>query len=511
MNSAIEAQLSLSADFPSPPGVATHIIALARDPEVDMPKVAMAISLDSALTMKILRIANSPLYAQRRRIETLRQALVVLGLNATLTLALSFSLVKSLRGGKFNGLDYSLYWRRSLLAGTAARALADAMHQPRAEEYFLAGLLQDVGMLALDRVMPEIYRGDGSASNGAHTAIQQHERKILATDHAAIGARAMRTWKLPEFLCRAIGNSHAIDLGGTPDPALMLDRCVALSGPIADLFLSESTPRPIAETALAVERGVGLDRIAFGQILATIGSIIPETEAIFDARLLGAQNAESLLDQARDVLMLRGRQVMRDVDQFKAAAASAGPRETREPGRTGGIGRDVLAGVQDRPHLEQFLALEFEGCLRQGAPLSLAFGDLDQFKRINDSFGQQAGDRILQKVARVLRENTRESDLIAGCGGEKFVVVLPATDAGTARRICERIVLALNQSPHDGGTSPARVTISVGCATHDAGAPFASVDAFVTAADRALQTARSLGRNRTVCFDPQSTQAMARA
>jgi diguanylate cyclase (GGDEF)-like protein len=276
------------------------------------------------------------------------------------------------------------------------------------------------------------------------------------------------------------------------------------------LFLSESTPRPIAETALAVERGVGLDRIAFGQILATIGSIIPETEAIFDARLLGAQNAESLLDQARDVLMLRGRQVMRDVERFKAAATGNGPRETPEPHRTGG-GRDVLAGVQDRAHLEQVLRREFEGGLRHGSPLSLAFGDLDQFKRINESFGQQAGDRILQKVARVLRENTRERDLIAGYGGEKFVVVLPATDAGTARRICERIVLALNQSPHDGGTSPARVTISVGCATHDAAAPFASVDEFVMAADRALQTARSLGRNRTVCFDPQSTQAMARA
>jgi hypothetical protein len=60
--------------------------------------------------------------------------LVVLGLNATLTLALSFSLMKSLRGGKPNGLNYGLYWRRALLAATAARALGDAMHQSLAEE-----------------------------------------------------------------------------------------------------------------------------------------------------------------------------------------------------------------------------------------------------------------------------------------------------------------------------------------------------------------------------------------
>src|SRR5579859_8291759 len=145
----IEAHLRSLVNFPSPPGVATHIIELARDPEIEMGKVAKALSMDSALSTKVLRIANSPLYAQRRKSENLRQALVVLGLNATLTLALSFSLVKSLRGAKPNGLNFKLYWRRALLAATSARALGDAMHQSLAEEIFLAALLQDVGMLAL--------------------------------------------------------------------------------------------------------------------------------------------------------------------------------------------------------------------------------------------------------------------------------------------------------------------------------------------------------------------------
>src|SRR5436309_4114155 len=122
----------MSVNFPSPPGVATHIIELARDPDIEMGKVAKALSMDSALSTKILRIANSPLYAQRRKSENLRQALVVLGLNATLTLALSFSLVKTLRSGKANGLDHRLYWRRALLSATSARALADAMHHPMA-------------------------------------------------------------------------------------------------------------------------------------------------------------------------------------------------------------------------------------------------------------------------------------------------------------------------------------------------------------------------------------------
>jgi len=203
VNPEIEAHLRRSVNFPSPPGVATHIIELAQDPEIEMGKVAKALSMDSALSSKVLRIANSPLYAQRRKSENLRQALVVLGLNATLTLALSFSLVTSLRGAKPNGLNYKFYWRRALLAATAARALGDAMRQTLAEEIFLAALLQDVGMLALDQAVPDMYR-DGEKLQRDHAALAEHEKKRVQADHAFVGGWLMRTWNLPERLYHAI-------------------------------------------------------------------------------------------------------------------------------------------------------------------------------------------------------------------------------------------------------------------------------------------------------------------
>ncbi len=304
MNPEIEAQLRMSVNFPSPPGVATHIIELAQDPDIEMGKVAKALSMDSALSTKILRIANSPLYAQRRKSENLRQALVVLGLNATLTLALSFSLVKSLRGGKSNGLSYALYWRRALLAATAARALGDAMHQSLAEEIFLAALLQDVGMLALDKAVPDLY-SQGEALQRNHAALAEHEKKRLQVDHAHVGGWLMKGWNLPERLYHAIERSHHLDLSFSADPAQIFDRCVALSGPVADLFLLDPEQRQFAETALCAERSLGLDKMAFGQVLGTIGAMIPETEAIFEADLLAKQHPELILEQAREVLMLR--------------------------------------------------------------------------------------------------------------------------------------------------------------------------------------------------------------
>jgi len=506
LNSEIEAHLRLSVNFPSPPGVATHIIELAQDPEIEMGKVAKALSMDSALSTKVLRIANSPLYAQRRKSENLRQALVVLGLNATLTLALSFSLVKSLRGGKSNGLNYKFYWRRALLAATAARALGDAMRQSLAEEIFLAALLQDVGMLALDQAMPDLYR-DGEKLQRDHAALAEHEKKRLQVDHAHVGGWLMRNWHLPERLYRAIEHSHQLDMTPSTDSAQVFDRCVALSGPMADLFLLDPEQRPFAETALCAERSLGLDKMAFGQVLGTIGAMIPETEAIFDAELLSKQHPELILEQAREVLMLRSLHALREINTLRTSpdAAPAPGLQLEEETR-----RDTLTGVYNRAYLEQFLAREFENSTRHKWPLSVAFVDLDNFKQINESFGQQAGDRVLQATARILRGNTRETDLIARHGGEEFVVVLPATDAETAHSICERIVMAFRNTGHVVGSHHAKVTVSIGCATHGNQIQFGNYTDFVKAADQALYTAKSRGRNRSVPFDRHLSAAAAR-
>jgi diguanylate cyclase (GGDEF)-like protein len=454
----------------------------------------------------VLRVANSPLYCKRRKSENLRQALVVLGLNATLTLALSFSLVKSLRGGKANGLSYGLYWRRALLAATAARALGDAMHQSLAEEIFLAALLQDVGMLALDKALPDLY-SQGEALQRNHSALAEHEKKRLQVDHAYVGGWLMKGWNLPARLHHAIEHSHRLELSHSTDPAQIFDRCVALSGPVADLFLLDPEQRQFAETALCAERSLGLDKMAFGQVLGTISSMIPETEAIFEADLLARQHPELILEQAREVLLLRSLHTLREINTLRAApdGASARALELEEETR-----RDELTGVYTRAYLDQFLGREFDNSTRHKWPLSVAFADLDNFKNINDNFGQQAGDRILQATARILRSNTRETDLIARYGGEEFVVVLPATDAETARNICERIVMAFRNTGHVIGSDHATVTVSVGCATHGTQTLFSNVADFVKAADQALYTAKMRGRNRSVPFDRQLSGTLAR-
>ena len=506
MTPELEKQIKTFVNFPTPPGVASHIIELAQDPDIEMGRVAKAVSMDPALTTKILRIANSPLYAQRRKSENLRQALVVLGLNATLTLALSFTLVRSLRGTKPNGIDFPFYWRRAMIAAIAARALGEARRLPLGEELFLAGLLQDVAMLALDQAMPDLYRNSVKVQHDHH-ALAEFECKRVKADHAEIGGALMAGWNLPERLHCAISNSHKIEQDRTEDQAELFNRCVALSGLLADLFVLPSEQRAFAETAQRVERSLGMDKHEFGQVLATVSGLIPDTEAIFETDLRGGVNPEVILEQARDILMIRNLQALRDVNSLKAVATklASHTHELEEE-----IPRDALTGVYSRAFLDAYLLREFDNATRHVWPLSIAFADLDNFKRVNDNHGHQAGDKILQATARILKSNTRESDVVARYGGEEFVIAFPATDAETARSICERIVSAFQHARHDLGAAKAVVTISVGYATHSVQTAFANAQDFIRAADQALYTAKLQGRNRTVRYESLSTITAAR-
>ena len=502
MTPELEAHLRSFVNFPSPPGVATHIIELAQDPNIEMGRVAKAVSMDPALTTKVLRIANSPLYAQRRRSDNLRQALVVLGLNATLTLALSFSLVKSLRSDKPNGINYPHFWRRAVLSATASRALGDALGQPHAEERFLAGLLQDIGMLALDRGVADLYRDLGDVQR-QHRALQAHEKRRLGIDHAEVGAWLMRTWNLPDRLCVAIEHSHRVDQALAREPADVFNRCVALSGNIADIFLLEPDQRPFAETAQMVERCLGMSKEEFGTVLSTVSSLIPDTEGLFEIEILGAREPESIMEHAREILMVRNLQTLRQVESIRdGGSAEARRGDAEEEAR-----RDLLTGCFNREFAQSSLAREFAHSLKNEWPLSVAFVDLDGLKVINETHGPAIGDKLLQAAARLLRGNTRETDLVARFGGEEFMLILPATDQDTARTICERIVNSFRQSRHDLGSVALGITASIGHATNWSGQAFENVEHLVKAAGEALYTAKLQGRDRSLAFQaPVRTQ-----
>lgn len=493
-------KLSLAANFPSPPAIALQIVALASDPEIDVGKVASTISKDPGLSAKVLRVANSPLYSKRRKSENLRQALVALGLNAATTLALSFSLVSTYKtaGGTGTGgagINYTRYWRRSILGASAARTFAALKGARSPEDVFLAALLQDIAVLGIDRVQPDFYHA--LPEQASHAAIVAHEQALLGTDHASLGAWLLRRWKLPEALCATVEASHDPTLAGDDAVIGMSARCVALGSECVEVLLTSESERNLEPLIAHAQNWLGIDGEALAQAMGTIVAEIPEIERLFDTSILDAEVAAAILEQARELLMIRNLQAL---DQVTTLRQTTEQLEARSAALEDHQRRDPLTGVFNRGYLDETLRREFANATAGHWPLSIVFADLDRFKQVNDTHGHPAGDSVLIQTARLFVSAVRDSDCVARYGGEEFMIVLPGLGALAAVTVCERILAKLRATRHQVTGGNIRVTASLGLVTMDSNSPFAQVADLVEAADRCVYAAKRAGRDRVVCF-----------
>ena len=165
--------------------------------------------------------------------------------------------------------------------------------------------------------------------------------------------------------------------------------------------------------------------------------------------------------------------------------------------------RDGLTGISNRRAFDELLNQEWHRALRSGKELAMLLCDVDHFKRFNDTYGHQAGDECLRRVATILHQAVaRETDVVARYGGEEFAIVLADTGAGGALIVAEKIRHAVHQLaiPHS-ASSTGTVTLSIGIAGC-VPTPRETPDTLVQAADRALYSAKRSGRDRVVRYDP---------
>lgn len=163
---------------------------------------------------------------------------------------------------------------------------------------------------------------------------------------------------------------------------------------------------------------------------------------------------------------------------------------------------DSLTDIPNRRYFDDLLQVEWNRTMRSSSPLSLIMVDIDHFKFFNDAYGHQAGDRCLQKIAKVLYASVkRPGDFVARYGGEEFIAVLPEIDKEDACHIAERMrldVIAL-AIPHAASPVVNLVTISLGVAsmipTNNS-----SPRNLIEMADKALYKAKQEGRNKAVAF-----------
>jgi ATP-binding cassette subfamily B protein len=176
---------------------------------------------------------------------------------------------------------------------------------------------------------------------------------------------------------------------------------------------------------------------------------------------------------------------------------------TRRAART-----DALSGVANRQAFDGKLTLLVECHRGDGAPFALMLADLDRFKRINDTYGHQAGDRVISQIGRMLADLVREGDLVARFGGDEFAILIPQCDTEVALKVAERIrVGAMRAGLGVASGEHIGITLSVGVALSR---PGDTPETLLRRADVALYAAKNGGRNQVQCDDSTGDDAPAK-
>jgi diguanylate cyclase (GGDEF)-like protein/PAS domain S-box-containing protein len=157
--------------------------------------------------------------------------------------------------------------------------------------------------------------------------------------------------------------------------------------------------------------------------------------------------------------------------------------------------RDALTGLYNRRHFLDVADRELARADRYGQAVSVAMLDVDRFKRINDTYGHAAGDRVLRRLAERTKGELRKIDVVARIGGEEFAILFPETAVRAAERVVERLQLALREETFETDEGLQRFTVSIGLVERRPKEPFSAV---LQRADEAMYDAKEQGRDRLV-------------
>ncbi|TFH64801.1 MAG: HDOD domain-containing protein [Candidatus Zixiibacteriota bacterium] len=205
-------RLSTISNLPSPPLVFTQITKVINDPKTSVKDISAVMSEDAAMSAKVLRLSNSAFYGARSEITGIRQAILVLGLEAVKSLVLSSSVFDMFKSQKLDTNFQDAFWRHSLATALAGRILIQQHHSLSCydpEVAFSAGLLHDIGKLIICCFMPADHKQVRQQLQDQRLSDYQAEEYVLGYPHTLIGSTLAQNWKLPASIHEAIEFHHS--------------------------------------------------------------------------------------------------------------------------------------------------------------------------------------------------------------------------------------------------------------------------------------------------------------
>jgi len=491
INEKLFSRLAQNSDLPSPPGIALKLIGLVNDPDSSVSDLVELIKNDPALSTRVLKTVNSPLFCLQRSVTTLNHAIALLGFHAVQTIALSFTLARNLIDMDKTDTDLTWFWRKSVFAATAAQELGNRRGMHGAEALFMGSLLQDIGVLVLSQFLKDAYRPLLKTAQQSHEDLTGLEQSVLGTDHTEIGAWLFKEWNFPELLQEMIRNSHYRGKGEVSNPEV--SACVSLSGLLAEIWLNPEQ-QDLSEKSRTLTEGL-FEFDEMKEVLTTVDLKLPAVFQLFDIKVQTEEEREAILAKARETLAISS--VSRDVEiRSRVNHMESELEDLRKKALI-----DPLTGLYNRSHFKKSLDDVFDLVMKEGCAIAVVVFDIDHFKHFNDRYGHATGDLILKEVAYILSAQIRESDIVR-FGGEEFVLVLRNITREHTDSICNRLreKVAEHRIRLATGESVG-VTVSVGYVHFHGQSDFKESFDLFEAADRAMYAAKQAGRNLVVPYE----------
>ncbi len=225
------------------PLVFSQIVELLNDDTLSVAKLAQVFDKDPGLSVKLLRMVNSPHYGLSNKVDSIQRAISLLGTDELRKLSLGRSLIKDFSDLPAGLLDPEQFWRHSIRCGLFAKNLAEMTGADHPQQYFTGGLLHDIGRLTMIERMPELYYAAVIQARQQQQSMHRAEQEILKLDHALVGQFLGERWGLDTPLLRMIAGHHSPRLANYSQESCIMhvaDIFAHVSGD--ELLLVESAP-----------------------------------------------------------------------------------------------------------------------------------------------------------------------------------------------------------------------------------------------------------------------------
>ncbi|MCA9263754.1 MAG: HDOD domain-containing protein [Planctomycetales bacterium] len=488
--------------LPSLPQVALRIIELARDPEPDLDELARLIMADPALAGKILKTVNSALFGLRGKVTSIEKSLPKLGITLVRTLVLSFSLADERSDGREPQRALTKFWRTSLAQAVFAELLGHEIRGADPATYFLGGLIQDIGILAMLRAVPEEYE-EHVMDISEYPCVTAAERRQFGFTHVDVGRRIWHDWGFSDSFIASLVSHHDTFEHRLAHSDAQLTAALQAASLGARYLESIHKPglRQLDLLSCVLQERFNIEPADTQEIIQEACDRIGEMAATFSFDVGRGVPTARIVDDARQVLAEIALQT-----QLQAIAQAAdddsGPAA---PGDANSHDEEIYG----RHCVDHVFSEHIVKHLERREPLSLICLEIENLRQVTTEGGKEQGDLAIQTVVHVARQLKTDHDYLIRYGADDFLLAMTSLKPGDLEPFVARIRhdVKLASKPLE-----RQLRLNIGAVLYQPSATDAAdPNWLIEEVEQALYEARGAEGNHVCCYEFQGRLALVPA